>query len=174
MEMANRVGAALTAAGIIWALGGSSVLIAHGLWEKPPTDWDLNTDADLERVQAALAAFQVEVHPLTGSDNYATTARLTVEEEIDLMVQFAVRTEGGIVHLPTMVSRTWKGMPVGSPEVWAVAYRLIGRPVKPDLLSDWLATHGADPAVQAQLLSEPLPVAIRAEVESWPERKDYR
>lgn len=168
MEMAKRVGAALSAAGITWALGGSAVLIAHGLWEQPPTDWDLNTDADLERVQAALAGFQVELHPLTGSGNYATKARLTVEQEIDLMVQFAVRTEGGVVHLPTVVSRTWQGMPVGSPEVWAVAYRLIGRPVKPDLLTDWLRTHGAESRVKAMLLTQPLPGALRAEVESWP------
>lgn len=174
MEMAKRVGAALTAAGITWALGGSSVLIAHGLWDQPPTDWDLNTDAELERVQAALTGFQVTLHPLTGSGAYATKARLTVAEEVDLMVRFAVRTEGGIVHLPTVVSRTWNGMPVGSPEVWAVAYRLIGRPVKPDLLSNWLRAEGADPAVKAILLAQPLPQALQDEVHSWPDRGEAR
>lgn len=168
MGIVKRVGEALSAAGITWALGGSSVLIAHGLWAQPPTDWDLNTDADLDQVQAALSAFRVELHPLTGSGNFATKARLTVESEIDLMVQFAIRTEAGIVQLPTVASRTWQGMPVGSPEVWAVAYRLMGRPVKPDLLSGWLREHGAEARVKELLLAQPLPGALRAEVESWP------
>lgn len=168
MEMVRRVGDALTAAGITWAVGGSCLLIAHGVWHEPNTDWDLTTDADLGAVQAALQGFGVRLHPETGSGAFATTARLGVEPSIDLMVRFALRTEAGVVHLPTLVSRQWKELPVGSPEVWAVAYRLMGRPVKPDLLTDYLRRHGADPVARATLLAEPLPRGVRDEVEGWP------
>ncbi|HLO04104.1 MAG TPA: hypothetical protein VK191_13420 [Symbiobacteriaceae bacterium] len=198
MEAVKRVGAALTEAGITWALGGSCVLIAHGLRQEAPSDWDVTVDEEPDRVRAALAriaqadrtgsptmggahdlgssadspvGLAITANPQTGDGFYATTARLAIEPAIDLMVRFAIRTESGIVHLPTIVSRTWEGMPVGSPEVWAVAYRLMRRPVKPDLLSGWLRENGADPTIKAALLAQPLPGALRAEVESWPDRR---
>jgi hypothetical protein len=174
MEAAKRVGAALTAAGITWALGGSAVLIAHGLRDQPPSDWDLTTDVHPEQVMAALAGLPASQNPQTGDGIYATEARIIALPKIDLMVRFAIRTEVGTVHLPTIVSTTWEGLPVGAPEVWAVAYRLMGRPAKADLLSGWLWGRGADPAVKSVLLAQLLPPAIRSEVESWPERGGAR
>lgn len=170
MDAIRQVGTALSAAGITWALGGSAVLIAHGLQQVAPSDWDVTVDADPETVRAALAAVAYTENPRTGDGIYATGARLVIEPNVDLLCQFAIRTETGIIYLPTVVSRTWEGLPVGSPEVWAVAYRLMDRPAKADLLTGYLLSRGADPAVKAALLAQPLPLMLRDEVEAWPDR----
>jgi hypothetical protein len=159
----------LEQAGITAALGGSAVLCALGLQDRPPTDWDLTTDADPEAVKAALADLPVAANPKTGDGIFATGARFSFGK-VDLMVRFAIRGEAGIVHLPTVVERRWGGLPVGSPAVWAVAYQLMGRLPKADLLSGWLRAHGVAADLKARLLAEPLPEALRQEVAGWPER----
>jgi hypothetical protein len=169
LQAARRLGEALTAAGITWALGGSAVLIAHDLWHQPPGDFDLTTDADLSALEEALQDFAVTRSPKSGVAPFMTEALLVVEPAIDLIVKFAIRTETGTVYLPTIVTGTWQGLQVGAPEVWAVAYRLMDRPAKADLLSGYLLRRGADPAVKAMLLAQPLPLMVRDEVESWPE-----
>ena len=60
------------------------------------------------------------------------------------------------------------GIPLGSPEAWAVAYALLGRDGKLERLMRWLAARGADPGVIARLRAEPLPPALAARLESLP------
>lgn len=171
ISMLRPVVERLTSAGVELALGGSGLLLSLGLVQQV-RDWDLNTDAPLEQVEAALGAAPRAAAP-HGDGPYASAYRLDLNpggQPVDLMGRFAVRTESGICHMPTVVSGTWRGIPVGSPEVWAVAYRLIGRPQKADLLSAFLAREGARPQVTARLLQEPLPAPVRAEVEAWPLR----
>lgn len=163
-----RVVQAMDSCGITCALGGSGLLYFLGLVEEV-RDWDLTTDAPFEQVQAALGAFSYARAPHS-DDPFATAYRLALEagdQEIDLIGKFAIRTEAGVCHLPAVVVRTHGGIPVGSPEVWAVAYRLMNRHAKADILSEYLCRTGADPAVIALLLEQPLPRAVRQEVLDW-------
>ncbi len=158
----------LTSAGIEVALGGSGLLYSLGLGEQV-RDWDLNTDAPLDRVEAALGALPRRMATV-GDGAYASAYRLSLiagGREVDLMGRFAIRTESGICHMPTVICATWQGVPAGSPEVWAVAYRLIGRNEKADRLFAHVAHHGARPGVVATLLDQPLPPGVRSEVEAW-------
>ncbi|HYG58381.1 MAG TPA: hypothetical protein VD902_10010 [Symbiobacteriaceae bacterium] len=158
----------LTEAGVEAALGGSGLLCSLGLVDSV-RDWDLTTDAPASQVEAALAGLVWE-RSVFGDGPYATAYRLSLktgDREIDLMGQFAIRTETGVCRIPTVVCSVWQGMPVGSPEAWAVAYRLMGRHPKADLLAGYIRQHGARRDVVERLLLEPLPAPVRSEVESW-------
>jgi hypothetical protein len=68
------------------------------------------------------------------------------------------------------VTRHWQGLPIASPEGWAVAYWLMGRYDEPEhrvrraaraeLLFAWLTEHGADADRVTELLEEPLPAEL--------------
>jgi hypothetical protein len=159
---------ALQTKGITAALGGSGLLHSLGLVDSV-RDWDLTTDAPLEQVSAALG--DIPWHMVRhGDQDYGTAYRINITPDgadIDLMGSFAVRTEAGLCRLPTLVSSVWNGVPVGSPEVWAVAYQLIGRPPKAQLLSDYLHRNGYRSEVKAVLLAEPLPETVLALIRRW-------
>lgn len=161
----HAVAAALQRAQVPFALGGSGLLWALGLVDGA-RDWDLTTDAPLERVAAALKELTWREAP-AGDPPYASAYRLAVGD-VDLIGGFSVAVETGVCHLPTVVAGAWEGLPTGSPEVWAVAYRLIDRPAKADLLSAWLARHGARYDACQLLLAQPLPEQVRREVKGWP------
>lgn len=154
--------------GLVAALGGSGLLYSLGLVDSV-RDWDLTTDEPLDAVTRALEGlnWSASAH---GDGSYGTEYRLSVREgdvEIDLIGAFTVRTDEGLCHLPTIPAATWEGIPVGSPEVWAVAYWLIGRQAKGEMLSAYLRRRGANPQTVKELLVRPLPASIRTEVESW-------
>lgn len=155
--------------GVVVAMGGSGLLMSLGLVEGV-RDWDLTSDALWEQVEPALAGLVWRPAPC-GDGPYASRYRIAIEageKEIDLMGSFAIRTEAGVVALPTIVCSQWQGVPVGSPEVWAVAYRLMERHAKADLLSGWLREKGARAEVVDRLLQEPLPAGVVSEAEKWP------
>lgn len=156
----------LQAAGIEAAVGGSGLLFPLGLVGKV-NDWDLTTDGAPEQVRAALDGLSWEDR--TGGFDYATAGRFVVfagDMEIDLICRFAVAGEAGVVRLPTLVTGHWQGIPLGSLEVWAAAYWLIGRTQKAELALGHLRRHGADPVRLERMLQEPLPATLRAELES--------
>lgn len=155
----------LQSAGLIAALGGSGLLYAHGL-VADCHDWDLTTDAAPEAVAAGLG--DLPWQDRTSRDGrFATACRFVVQvdgEEIDLMSRFAIPTEAGVCSIPTRVDDQWQGVPLGSLEAWAVAYRLMGRHAKADMVLRHLAQAGAEAEVIRSLLAQPLPATLRAEL----------
>ncbi|MBI3539408.1 MAG: hypothetical protein HY076_03950 [Candidatus Eisenbacteria bacterium] len=134
-----EVVARLERAGFALALGGSGLLAALGLSDTV-RDWDLTTDAAQDETRAVVADL----------------------EPTELICRFAFHVKGGVVRIPTVVTRHWRGIPVGSAEAWAVAYALMDRGEKSERLFTWLAAHGADSGVVARLLAEPLSPALAA------------
>lgn len=156
----------LEGAGIEAALGGSGLLYPLGLVERV-NDWDLTTDANPDLVRAALESLPWEDR--TGGHDYATAGRFVIHagtDEIDLICRFAVAGEGGVCHLPTIVTGHWQGVPLGALEVWAAAYWLIGRPQKAEFVLTHLRRTGADPVRLSRILQEPLPAPLRTELEA--------
>lgn len=145
--------------GIVVALGGSGLLAALGLADTVG-DWDLTTDARLDRVTAAL-----DGEPFThkGSDELHADQKLMLAGgSIEVIVGFAFHTPHGVAHIPTRESGRWNGVPLGSLEGWAVAYHLLGRQEKSEALWRVLAHRGADREAVALLLKEPLPPDLAA------------
>jgi hypothetical protein len=149
----------LESAGLVVALGGSGLLGALGLATEAH-DWDLTTDATPDDVAARLAGSGIERVGSSGihADHKVQLAGGAVE----IICGFAIRSGDGVVHIPTVVSARVEGVPLGSPEAWAVAYALLGREEKSERLLQWLAERGANAAVIARLRAEPLPPALAA------------
>ncbi len=169
-EQLAEAGARLDAAELGWALGGSGLLHALGLAEHVG-DWDLQTDASPEDCESAFAGRPYERFDSNGCHADHKLALLDADAEI--IIRFAFATARGVVRVPTRVSGHWRGMPLASPEGWAVAYWLLGeldgapaRMVKAERLLDHLAAHGADRARLAEMLAQPLPDALAARLEA--------
>lgn len=122
-------------------LGGSALLYALGLVESVG-DWDLVTDVPADQVAEVLAARGLPAERRSGdSAQFATAALFRVpagDHQIDVLVDFAIRTGGQVTAIPPRPWRTWQEMTLGRPEDWALAYELMGRAEKAELLCDWL------------------------------------
>ncbi len=162
---AHEIVARLERAGITVALGGSGLLAALGL-ATTVHDWDLTTDAAREDVEAALEGIEWDYK---GSDELHADEKLMVPSlELEIIRGFAFFTPDGIVRIPTVVTRRWAGLPVGSPVAWAVAYGLLGREPKCEALCAWLERNGADREAHAGLLAQPLPEEFARRLRALP------
>ncbi len=154
-----EVVARLERAGIACALGGSGLLVALGL-AGTARDWDLTAEAPLERLVPIAHGLAYET---AGSSGVHADAKLMLPGvAIEVIARFAFHGPRGVIRIPTRVSGRWRGVPLGSPEAWAAAYHLLGRPAKRDLLLGHLRRHGPDRASLAVLLREPLPDDLAA------------
>ena len=151
--------------GIEVALGGSGLLAALSLAETVH-DWDLTTDAPPEAVLAALGDAWFE---RKGSDALHADQKLMLEGgAIEIIIGFAFHAPDGVVRIPTVVTGRWRGIPLGSPEGWAVAYALLGRAEKSDALFAHLAEGGADRGTVSRLLEQPLPAPVAGRLRTLP------
>lgn len=125
-------------------LGGSALLYALGLVDSVG-DWDLITDVPAEQVAEVLAARGLSAERLGGdSPRFATAALFRVDagdHQIDVLVDFAIRSGGSVTAIPPRGWRLWQGMTLGRPQDWQLAYELMGRENKAALLRDWLLAH---------------------------------
>ncbi len=149
--------ARLERAGVPCALGGSGLLVALGL-ARTARDWDLTADAPLERLLPVVRGLAYET---AGSSGVHADAKLMFPAlAIEVIARFAFHGPRGVIRIPTRVSGLWRGVPLGSPEAWAVAYHLLDRPAKRDLLLGHVRAAGADRGAVAALLREPLPADL--------------
>ena len=164
LEPLRRVLARLEAAGVRHAVGGSGLLAALGLVERV-NDWDVTCDADLDTLADLFAG---QPHERFGNSGCHADHKLNLEGgRIELIARFAFFVAGGVVRIPTRVTTRWRGLPVGSPEGWAVAYAIMGeldnaphRTERAELLFAHLAAHGADAKTIEFLLAQPLPAML--------------
>ena len=165
----------LETGGVPCALGASGLLAALDL-VNVVNDWDLSCDADARDVQTKLLRRAPVLH---GNSGCHADHKLTfVPERIEVICRFAFFVPGGVVNVPTRVTRRWRGVPVGSPEGWAVAYALLGmfdeaaqrprRAERSELLFGWLERNGADAGRVDELLREPQPLPLAARLRALP------
>jgi len=167
--------ARLERAGIPHALGASGLCAALDLIERV-NDWDVTCETDLVTLEALFAD-----EPGRSFGNFGCHAdhKLNLRDgEIELIARFAFFVEGRVVRIPTRVTRRWRGVPVGSPEAWAVAYALMGaydeeadrerRRARAELLFAWIERHGAHADVVRELLAQPLPAGLAARLAALP------
>ncbi|ULL13261.1 hypothetical protein DVH26_01455 [Paenibacillus sp. H1-7] len=166
LSSAQRVAALLEAEGIHYASGGSGLLYSLGLVSHV-RDWDLTTDAPLEAVTAALQDIPYALVP-SGDYPFASAYRLSAQDDalpLDIIGGFAIHSEHGICRLPSHSPFIWENIRMGSPEVWAVAYGLMNRIEKSQLLFAYLQEKGASRDIVERMLEEPLPEPLRCQLQ---------
>jgi hypothetical protein len=172
--------ATLDRAGIVAALGGSGLLAALGLSDRVG-DWDVTTDAAVDDVAAALAG---EPHERFGSSGIHADHKLVLRGgEIEVICRFALDSPAGVCRVPTIVTRVWRDLPVGSPVGWAIAYELLHRGEEPEHggrvkaqtraeKAERLWRHveqaGVTLAEREALATQPLPMDLRRRHDSAP------
>ena len=160
LDVLRRVSAALTAADIPHALGGSGLLGALGLVDRV-RDWDITTDAPPSDVLRALARHNATLVAPSGQFLTEGMIRLTVDQApFDIICRFAIRHEGGVWPFPTIQGGVWDGVPLSRPEPWLVAYMLMGREPRVGPLLEHLRVSGADLAVVRRLRKGLLPAGV--------------
>lgn len=165
VEPLHEVASILRRAGVGFALGGSGLLAALGLAERVG-DWDLTTDADPAVIRRIFAECP---HERFGPSGIHADHKLRVHSgAVEVIVGMAVRSGGAVCRIPTLPRGEWRGVPLASPEAWAVAYALLGRPGKADLLFAHLQRAGADPSAVARMLQEPLPGPLAERLRGLP------
>ena len=115
-EPLRQVARRLDAAGIMWALGGSGMMHALGLADSVG-DWDLTVDVSQEDAHAALRDLAPTLHGNLGI--HADHKVVCFQGAVEVICRFAFfRPDGGpgVIHIPTIVTGTWNGFPLGSPE----------------------------------------------------------
>jgi hypothetical protein len=171
LEPLRELLARLERAALPHAIGASGLLAALGLVERV-NDWDVTVDADIDTLAAVTAGVTSSRH---GHGGGHADHKLSFERErVELIARFAFFTPAGVVRIPTIVTRRWQDLPIGSPCAWAVAYALMAenennarRRERSELLFAWLEEHGAD-AGRALLLEQPLPLTLRTRLEALP------
>ena len=151
----------LTAARVPCALGGSGLLAGLGLVDHV-RDWDITTEGDVGAIAALFADLP---HELAGNSGiHADHKVMLMAEKVEVIVNFAFAVEGPVIRIPTLARGLWNGVPLASPEAWAVAYALMGeyegearRRERAELLFSYIEDHGADPGALRLLLAQPLP-----------------
>lgn len=142
-----RITDELKESGISYALGGSGLLHALGLVEQV-NDWDLLVECPKEKLLKVIQGYSWQ-EQLSGDGLFASEYRIQVVPlSIDFIGYFALRSTKGIVKLPlekgddegkgNVKGNTWHGIPLSTPETWYVAYKMMGRKSKAELLYNYL------------------------------------
>ncbi|QYR19216.1 hypothetical protein KZ483_14770 [Paenibacillus sp. sptzw28] len=150
--------------GIPYSLGGSGLLYSFGLTNMV-RDWDVMTEAPKDSVLNALQNFEVK-EIISGDFPFGTEYKLLIHNDnpqVELMGRFSIYGSKGLCRIPSIPVFRWNGIQVGSPEAWYVAYALMNRKEKADLLLSYLKTVGANKGLLKILMKEPLPEEILEE-----------
>jgi hypothetical protein len=118
-----------------WSLGGSGLLLAHGLRERAGGDWDICVPVDRQaEVEQRLAPWGLKLGPL---EHPAWRSELVGSIDVDgVQVEFlggiAFRHEAGVYRMPFEAAADWwevggRRLPLAPLEEWFTLYLLMGR-----------------------------------------------
>jgi DNA-3-methyladenine glycosylase I len=170
-----RIGRALEAAGILWAVGGSAMLYRHGIVDDFH-DLDLVVGAqDAQKADAVLSALGT-VQEKAPSDTFASDFYRSYEiegVEVDAMAGMVIISDGRPCRYlfdEDSITGRWPvngvHIPLAALEDWYILYLLMGRAEKAERIRGHLERHGVwHPALLARMLPG-MPDTIRELVNS--------
>ncbi|MEK3786935.1 MULTISPECIES: hypothetical protein [Paenibacillus] len=127
---------------LAYSLGGSGMLYYLGLTDAV-NDWDLIVDCPKNLLLKAIDGYDwIELE--SGDYPFASKYRIHITSlRIDIIGGFAFHTGSELIQLPVshVVNRSWSGIKVSSPEIWYVAYHLMGRVEKSNLILNHLQAY---------------------------------
>jgi hypothetical protein len=143
---------------IKYALGGSGLLLSLGLTDKV-NDWDITIEIpknDLLNILKFNELKEIE----SGDHPFFSKYKFLIHNfnpKVEIIGYFSIKTENGVCNLPSISVRKWRGIQIGSPEVWYVAYSLMNRIEKANKLFYYLKVNGANENIINLMLKEPMP-----------------
>ncbi|MEC0229585.1 hypothetical protein [Paenibacillus alba] len=157
----------LEQSGIRYSLGGSGLLYSLGL-TSIVRDWDVMTEAPKDSVLHALQDYDIE-EISSGDYPFGTEYKLLIHRvspQVEIIGGMSIHTVHGLCKMPALPVSSWNGIQVGSPEVWYVAYALMNRMEKADVLLSFLRETGANKQIIKLLMNEPLPDEILSKIKN--------
>ena len=127
---------------IAYTLGGSAMLYFLNLVESI-NDWDIMVDCPKSKFIKTIAGYDW-IEKESGDKPFASEYRMEIESlHVDVIGGFAFDVDGRRLELPIshIPNVQWHGMNVSSPEIWYVAYQMMGRKEKADLILLYLQHH---------------------------------
>lgn len=155
--------------GIPYSLGGSGLLYSLGLIDIV-NDWDITTSVAKKDLLHALDPLNVK-ESSSGKFPFASEYKLLIRyntSEMEIIGNFSIYSDNGICRIPSIPTFDWKGVKVGSPEAWYVAYKLMRKTEKAESLLYFLRLNGAKIEIVEKLLKEPLPKETQYSLLSLP------
>lgn len=155
---------------IQYSLGGSGLLFSLGLVDHV-NDWDIVVECSKEKLIDALDDLQW-TEAASGDYPFASKYRIQIPSmHIDVIGSFALQTSKDQLKLPIENGAKWQGIDVSSPEIWYVAYRMMGREQKAEFLLNYLKANGSNkPLILAlsghDILDEKIKLELMALVSS--------
>lgn len=160
-----RVTKPLKQCGVSFSVGGSGLLYAHGLVDSV-NDWDITTDHPFSDIVGALKAENWSLKPKTETFDSEYVVLLP-EFNTEIIGSFRIITATGVCEIPSFISSWWdEDIPIASPEAWLVAYRLMCRDDKANLLHQFIETNGVNRDIARHMLNQPLSPSLKAEVDA--------
>jgi hypothetical protein len=140
-DTAVRIVAALRERGLPVAVGGSALLASLGLVDRV-RDWDITCEGEPAVVTAALDRLGLAwTAPTSAGRPFARRASSSTPGITRSTCSWA--SPPGTATGSSPFPGEWRGLPIADPQVWAQAYRLIGRPERAALLA---GPSSAEPA----------------------------
>ncbi|MEF2965859.1 hypothetical protein V3851_08465 [Paenibacillus sp. M1] len=122
---------------IKYALGGSGLLYYLNLIGSV-NDWDITVECPKDKLVKAINGYDWE-EQRSGDYPFASQYRLSIgSHNIDFIGSFAFYAEDEVLKLPVSVYGNWDGINLSSPEIWYIAYFLMGRKEKARLILSYL------------------------------------
>ena len=154
----------LEAAGLSYSIGGSGLLNSLGL-STEMGDWDVFIDSNQNQVMDALKNWEIEERPVHSHPFFRSKFLLGVKKAesipIEIIGYFQIKTDEGIIPLPSIVHHRWENLNVGHPVIWFVAYSLMGRTEKANLLRHYLERHPQNDDWISFYLKMPIPQELK-------------
>lgn len=122
---------------IAYAVGGSGLLYFLGLTDSIH-DWDITVECPKDTLIKAIRGYDW-VDQRSGDSPFASEYRLSINAlHIDFIGKFACYSNDKIINLPVSSFVKMHGIHLSNPEIWYVAYDLMGRKEKANLLLKYL------------------------------------
>ncbi len=125
---------------ISYALGGSGLLYYLGICDSV-NDWDITVDCSKDKLISAISGYDW-AEKKSGDYPFASQYRISIDSLIiDFIGYFAFQYKEEVINIPIYPCEKWGSINVSSPEVWYVAYYLMGRKEKADLILNYLKSN---------------------------------
>ncbi|GAA0317908.1 hypothetical protein GCM10008967_05620 [Bacillus carboniphilus] len=160
--------------GITYTIGGSGLLKSLG-FPVQMSDWDFFIDVEKTEVLDALKNWDIIEKPSDEHSFFKSKYLLELKNDegkpIEIIGYFTIKAGDALIPLPAVVHHRWENMKIAHPLVWFIAYSLMGRKQKADLLKQYLNVNPTDKEWIDYYVRQSIPKDIQEVLLQFPTKK---